>query len=143
MTSTHRLEETSTDAEIGRWNSRGLVVEITEVDGVVTVTVNGDIDMATAPTLRAALHSVDVNGTVIVDCANVQFMDSSGIAALITAASRLTAHGGSLCVHRPSASVRRVLAITGVQHFIQSAEPNSECSAINNADEAPNMRNPW
>lgn len=48
---------------------------------------------------------------VVLSCADITFMDSSGLAALISVLKRLPA-GGQLRLAAPSASVRSMLALT-------------------------------
>jgi anti-anti-sigma factor len=71
------------------------------------VRVAGEIDIATAPTLRATLDlACEQARRIVVDMADVAFIDASGVAALVIAASR----AGELTVI-PSPFVRKVLAI--------------------------------
>jgi anti-anti-sigma factor len=85
--------------------------------GATIVTATGEIDMATAPELRAGL--AETNGNVVVDLAAVGFLDSSGIGVLVAAGNRLTAAGGSLVLRTPIAPVRRVLEIVGLADWIE------------------------
>jgi anti-sigma B factor antagonist len=49
--------------------------------------------------------------TIVLSCADITFMDSSGLAALISVLKRLPA-GGQLRLAAPSASVRSMLSLT-------------------------------
>jgi len=84
-------------------------------EGVVVVTVRGEIDMATAPELRSMLDELVDAGTarVALDCRALEFLDSSGIGVLVAARKRL-GDAGELVIDSPPAHVRRVLDITGV-----------------------------
>ena len=65
--------------------------------GVVIAAVTGDIDISTVARLRECLFELADSGrTLIVDLNRVTFIDSSGLGALIGAARRADAHGGSL-----------------------------------------------
>ncbi len=81
-------------------------------DGAAVVTVAGELDMSTAPVLEAALESgVDRGaGHIVVDLDSVSFIDSTGIRAIVCAAVRLHAAGGSL---------RLVYGDEGVQHLFE------------------------
>jgi anti-anti-sigma factor len=90
--------------------------------GVVIVAVTGDVDISTVAQLRECLFELaDGGGTLIVDLNRVTFIDSSGLGALIGAARRAAAHGGSLhaiCARPPT---RRLLWLTGVDRLIPLA----------------------
>ena len=90
--------------------------------GVVIVAVCGDIDISTVARLRERLSGLADGGqTLIVDLNRVTFTDSSGLGALIGAARRANAHGGSLhaaCARPPT---RELLWLTGVDRRIPLA----------------------
>ena len=69
-----------------------LAVERTSRDGVDVLSVEGEIDVATAPRLIAALNDAVAEAvrSVIIDLTSVGFMDSTGLALLINAHRRLT-----------------------------------------------------
>jgi anti-sigma B factor antagonist len=97
-----------------------LVVDVRE-DGPHTVlTLDGEIDLATAPRLRAYIDGVLAlqRGDVIIDMAEVQFCDSTGLGVIMHAATRLAARGHTLIVRRPTRPVARILAITGVDRVV-------------------------
>ncbi|HEX9504734.1 MAG TPA: STAS domain-containing protein [Acidimicrobiia bacterium] len=85
--------------------------------GATIVIATGEIDMATAPELRAGL--AETTGDVIIDLAAVEFLDSSGIGVLVAAGNRLAAAGGSLALRAPRPPVRRVLEIVGLVDWIE------------------------
>ena len=90
--------------------------------GVVIVAVTGEVDISTVTRLRERLSELTDGGqTLIVDLNRVTFIDSSGLGALIGAARRAAAHGGSLhaaCARPPT---RRLLWLTGVDRRIPLA----------------------
>jgi anti-sigma B factor antagonist len=75
---------------------------------------HGDIDLATAPALSRALRS-SIEATsgdrVVVDCADVQFMDSSGFHVLLDASRYAATLGRVLEVRDASPSCARVLRL--------------------------------
>ena len=93
----------------------GLTVERHHDTTVVVVT--GEIDIMTAPQLRACLF--DADGDVVVDLLSVSFLDSSGIAALVDARKRLTGAGGDLSLRKREGIVRRALEIIGLDSLIE------------------------
>ncbi|MEO7556516.1 MAG: STAS domain-containing protein [Acidimicrobiales bacterium] len=84
-----------------------------------TVTATGEIDVATAPQLTAAIASI-TDGPVVLDLSGVGFMDSSGIGALLTAHDLLAAAGRQLRVGPRSPVVDRVLNVSGADDLLAS-----------------------
>jgi anti-anti-sigma factor len=97
-------------------------VEVTTVfDGPeALVHVDGEIDAGTAPALGQALDAAVDRGmrTVVVDAAEVTFIDSSGLSVLVAAHKRLQVDGGELVVAHASAPVRRLLGIAGLDRVL-------------------------
>jgi anti-sigma B factor antagonist len=79
------------------------------------VRLAGDLDLATAPALRAAIARADhaPDHTVTVDLAALTFCDCAGLGVLITDHHTLRAAGGGLILIHPPRPVRRLLALTG------------------------------
>ena len=88
-------------------------------DGVVVLTVRGDVDIATAPELRAGLRGlVEQYRTVVVDLAGVGFMDSTGLGILVASRNRAVAAGHRLVVVKPQRIVRNALRLVQVDTVI-------------------------
>lgn len=77
-----------------------------------------EIDAASVETLEADLTAVEPTSDIRIDCAEVTFMDSAGIRAVIEGSHRQNAGGGSLRITNPSRVVRRLLEITDLTEFI-------------------------
>ena len=74
--------------------------------------LDGEIDTYTAPGLAARLAAEpDVD---VVDLAGVSFIDSSGLRVLVQIHQTRTAAGDTLTLRSPSASVQRLLEISGL-----------------------------
>ena len=86
--------------------------------GATTVTVAGEVDLATAPKLRSALLAT--GGDVTVDLAQVSFMDSSGLAALVAACKHTTGSGHRFEVRHETELVERTMKLTGIYDFFHS-----------------------
>ena len=89
-----------------------LDIEVLTEGDVRVVAVGGEVDMATAPQLDAALATVD--GDVVVDLAAVTFLDSSGIGVLVKAAQRSSAAGHVLRTRAERDNVWRTLQVTNL-----------------------------
>jgi anti-sigma B factor antagonist len=90
--------------------------------GVVIAAVTGDVDIFTVARLRECLFELADSGrTLIVDLNRVTFTDSSGLGALIGAARRANAHGGSLHAVCARPLTRELLWLTAVDRRIPLA----------------------
>lgn len=81
------------------------------------VTVSGEIDLATQGQLRAKLNDLVVAGHVdlVLDLSGVDFVDSTGLGALIGTRRRVHAFHGSLALVIPNEAVMKVFTITGLE----------------------------
>jgi anti-sigma B factor antagonist len=81
----------------------------------VVVSVAGEVDLSTSPSLRRALEKAARKGPdVVVDLSDVTFLDSTGLGDLVRAREMVVTAGGqfSLVVNQPR--IQRVLDITGL-----------------------------
>ena len=79
------------------------------------ITLAGEIDLESAPLVRASLERCLRDGIRIidVDLTPVTFCDCSGLNAFLYAAQRTREAGGSLRLHNPPPSLARILELTG------------------------------
>jgi stage II sporulation protein AA (anti-sigma F factor antagonist) len=80
------------------------------------LTVDGDLDLATAPELaNLGLSLIEAGASdVVVDAERLTFCDSSGLSALVQIANGLGAGSGRLAIAGPTPMVRRVLEMSGL-----------------------------
>jgi anti-sigma B factor antagonist len=90
--------------------------------------LRGSLDLATSPTVRAALGDAQkTKKNVVVDLTQLEFLDSTGLGALIGAHRRAAEHGGSLRLVVGDGPILRLLTITGlirvlaVYHSVEDA----------------------
>ncbi|MET7403552.1 STAS domain-containing protein [Dactylosporangium sp. NPDC005572] len=97
------------------------------VDGSrAVVRASGELDVATAPELRAYLHElVDAGASaVVVDLTDVGFLDSTTLGVLISVHKRLVESGGVVELVVPHARLLRIFQITGLDRvFTIHASP--------------------
>ena len=88
------------------------VMRVSAENGVITLRVTGQLDVETGPELDRHLTeaTADAASRIVLDFGGVDFMDSSGIAVLLTAASR----AAGLELTNPTRAVRRVITIAGL-----------------------------
>jgi anti-anti-sigma factor len=86
-----------------------------DVPGGLRVALAGDCDMAVREELTATLlAAVGRSTSVVVDLAEVDFLDSSGVHGLIAAHRAALERGGHIYLENPTGSVAAVLDLTGV-----------------------------
>ena len=80
------------------------------------VTVGGEVDLETASQLgEHALEALrEVSPHLVVDIAGVTFMDSTGLKVLLSIQRRADLANGSFAVTGATRTVRRILALTGL-----------------------------
>jgi anti-sigma B factor antagonist len=83
-------------------------------DGVALITVNGEIDIATAPALRAELASPHMGSTVIVDLTGVTFLDSTALGVLVSARKTCREVGADFRLVLSEPRILKVFEITGL-----------------------------
>ena len=79
-------------------------------------TLHGTLDVATSPSVRAALLEAADDGKheIIVDLSAVEFLDSTGLGALIGAHRRALEKGGRVRLVCTDGPIQRLLNITGL-----------------------------
>ena len=84
-----------------------LEVERSRSDGYVLLTVEGELDIATAPRMIAALNEVlaDMDVPLVVDLSDVVFMDSTGLALLMNARRRAMRNGQGFAIVCPDGPI--------------------------------------
>jgi anti-sigma B factor antagonist len=84
------------------------------------VAVRGEVEIATAPELTAALDEAirTTSGPFVIDLASVGFLDPSGINCLMRARALLGRDDRTLALICPPGSTRRVLALVGVDELV-------------------------
>jgi anti-sigma B factor antagonist len=88
-------------------------LDISEHGGLTVATLRGELDVADAASVAVALAaSAEGARTVVVDLAGLEFIDSSGVAALASAARRARRLGGDLRLAAPGQQILQVLAMT-------------------------------
>ncbi|MEV0570623.1 STAS domain-containing protein [Dactylosporangium sp. NPDC050588] len=93
-----------------------LSMSTTRDDDTCTVSISGDVDLSTAGDLdREVLAAIDSGATtVVVDLAEVTFIDSAGINTLLKGRRHAEEQGRQLRITNAAGVVRDVLDMTGV-----------------------------
>jgi anti-sigma B factor antagonist len=112
----------------------GFSVQEHDEAGVRVIAVTGELDIATAPDLCARLDANRGRGRprMLVDLRAVDFCDSTGLRALLGAASEVRAHGGRFAiVCAPAGGVARLLDVVGASEWLAiHTDPESGLAAL-------------
>ena len=95
----------------------------TRVEGpVARVHLVGELDVNTAPLVADELTNVVAEGvtSVVVDVAELTFVDSTGLRAILAGREKLQAEGATLVLEGASGVVERVLDMTGLRGLLAS-----------------------
>ena len=86
----------------------------------VVLAVAGEVDLGTAPQLKERLGELVAEGHrhVVVDLTATEFLDSTGLGALVAGLKRLRAHEGDMRVVCTTPRVRKVFEITHVDRVL-------------------------
>ncbi len=89
------------------------------IDHGALVVVAGEIDIATAPTLRQRLDAVIGRSpaNLVVDLLGVSFIDSTGLGALIGAAKQVQAYRGAMRVVVTEPRMLKLFEIAGISEL--------------------------
>ena len=88
--------------------------------GLAGVAVRGEVELASAPDLTAALDDAirTSSGPFVVDLTAVDFLDSTGISCLVRARALLGQDDRPLALICPAGIARRALELTGIDELV-------------------------
>jgi anti-sigma B factor antagonist len=101
-------------------DAQEFTIDYERVDGHVVVSVSGELDGATAPRLLDGLTASASDGVqrVILDVAQVGFIDSTGLRALLQSRAHVLASGRVFDVRNPTAAAVRLFELTGTHRLL-------------------------
>ena len=93
-------------------------------DGTVRVSLHGELDVATAPTLVEAIDELRRNDAwFVLDLRKLHFMDSTGLRVVIRVSREVSAGGRTMRVIRGPDLVQKVLEVTGADEMVEYVDP--------------------
>jgi len=118
----------------GRWVSLdGTDFRVVSAGGaqVLVVKARGELDIYSGPTLRGLLTDAIAAcpRQVVVDMAEVSFIDSSGLSVIIDAYKRADDNDIDLVLQGPTARAQRLLELTGLNRvltIVSAPSPDDE-----------------
>ena len=93
----------------------------TDREGGAHVALTGELDIASAPKLEEEVRRLESQGRtlIVLDLRGLEFMDSSGLRALVAADSRARERGARLVIVRGDERIQRVLRITRLDERLE------------------------
>lgn len=107
-------------------------------DERTVVAVSGEIDLFTAPELKAALSEAveDGRSRIVVDLAQTTFLDSTALGVLIGAVKRLRSRDGVLTIVNTDPNIAKTFEITGLDQIFTIRPTREEAVEALDADSA-------
>jgi anti-sigma B factor antagonist len=93
-------------------------VDVQRRSDVAIVRPQGELDMATAETLRAALDAVENAGRLVLDLRGLSFVDSSGLHLLVALHERAQRDGFQLTLIAPAAPANKAIRLSGLDQAL-------------------------
>ncbi len=95
-------------------------VAVFEHEGGAGIRVRGEVDAYTAPALEERLSALVDDGMrdIVIDAADLTFMDTTGLATLIRTLERVRDDDGRVLLRSPPRSIEKTLEIAGLDTFL-------------------------
>ena len=107
-----------------------LRITVEAVEEARLIRVAGELDASTAKDLRAHVGAArHERATLLLDLADVKFIDSSGLRVLLDASRAAADTGWSFFIVRPSSMVQRLIALTGSASELALVESDERAAA--------------
>jgi anti-sigma B factor antagonist len=110
------------DASANGEGGNGGLLEVREerTGGAMTLAIEGELDLATAPQVREPLEAAIEAGTkqIVIDMLGCGFIDSTGLGVLLHAAKRLEEDGGAMALVCVDDQIKRLLELTMIDRTI-------------------------
>jgi anti-sigma B factor antagonist len=99
--------------------------------GAMTLAIEGELDLATAPKVREPLERAIEAGTrgIVVDMLACRFIDSTGLGVLLHAAKRLEEDDGTMALVCVDDQIKRLLELTMIDRTIPVFDTREEALA--------------
>jgi anti-sigma B factor antagonist len=97
-----------------------MLLDIEVAGNVGVIHVHGAVDAVEGPRLSDAAEKLLHEGarSLVIDCRDVGFMDSSGLRALLKAYQLTVSRGGTMTLQRPSRFIYDLVQMVGLEHVM-------------------------
>lgn len=100
-----------------------MLIETERIGPNLIVQVDGELDLETSPLFRekveSKLNQYEMVKHLILDLKKVNFIDSSGLGAILGRFKRLSQQGGRLSAVNVSPQVRRIFELSGLLKIME------------------------
>lgn len=98
-----------------------MIIKQTSHGQVDVIEIIGRLDMAHTVEARTALVDIVDKGAglLVVDCGDLDFVDSSGLSVLVTVLKRLDSKGGKMVISNLTSHLQSLLALTRLNEVLQ------------------------
>jgi anti-sigma B factor antagonist len=113
----HALPTCAVDIATEEATAIDLSLDTSQYGRWTVVSVQGELDLYTAPQLRETVLGLDAGSAphIAIDLSDVGFIDSSGLGAIIACLKHVREQDGQLALVTPAASpLTKLLALTGL-----------------------------
>ena len=106
-------------------------LEVLEKDGVSILKIRGDVDLYSSPQVRKQVVSLisKTNKNLLVDLADVTYMDSSGVATLVEALQLTKKLGGKLKIFSLGKTVKDVFELSRLDKVFDICDDEQQAFA--------------
>jgi anti-sigma B factor antagonist len=104
-------------AELDPADEAYCAADVSRENGTAVIRLSGELDMVSVERVRAVIDEAlaSVSERLVFDVSELEFMDSSGIALLISVTRKVPA----VEVRSPTAIVRRIIELTGLTEILR------------------------
>ena len=105
-----------------------LLVGVSSEGERVVLRLDGELDLASVPTLERAVQDATFEhaAEIVLDLRGLEFIDSTGLRAILLQDKRSTEHGQTFALVRGSEQVQRLMRMTGVDEHLRIIDSPEE-----------------
>ncbi|MEB3247798.1 MAG: anti-sigma factor antagonist [Merismopediaceae bacterium] len=108
-----------------------LLIETTTQDKVQIISLIGEIDANTAPSVtNTVLPLIGSNSKILLDMTKVSYMSSAGLRTLLSLYRQITPMAGGLVLVGLSEEIQDTMTVTGFLKFFKTSQTVAEGLAI-------------
>jgi anti-anti-sigma factor len=98
-----------------------LLLDVSRNGDRVVVRLDGELDLASVPLLESEVENamLDDPTTVVLDLSGLEFIDSTGLRAILSLDKRSTERGQTFALVRGSQQVQRLMSMTRVDEHLK------------------------